>query len=516
MILVLIISLIFTMLNSLALIVYKIQQPVNTIYIGITHWYEDYFFYLSHLTQGAMGAWLTGNSFTTEAIPQTLIWWYNIILGKIVGLTGLYPWLVYDASVVILSFLYIILMYLVLQALFLNNKVRAIISLLIALVSTNFFTISTNPPAITPITYFYAYTTAFNRLGGVSHLIAQNILSLLVIYTYSQFIQSPVWKWTVLIVLSFTFLFIIAPVYFLVDTLVIFLGLVYFGNLKLFTPLLFSLATALPIVIHEKQAFSHFFYQWMRSWETSFAPVAPLTLLLSMGAVVPLVFVGLKSFFSVKSPLRIFGGLFAFAPILIYFSTLPALFKLPVFRFLQPPAYVFLGAMSYLGVIAIGNLFKKNLRAWVAAGILAGFFLLQLPPLAIELKEKISSYYLPSPLNYLNKDIYKGLASLKDKQDYRVVLATNNLEFFVPVITGLTTYSAHRTLTYDYDRKVKEVFDFYSGFMKEGQAQEFLTKNNIGYILWNKQDGPNDLNRFYPFLEVFHENPGLFIFVPKK
>ena len=84
---VIIISLFVTFLSSAKYFSQLLKVPENHVFVGMTHYYEDFFYYLDQFYQGAHGGWLTNNNFTTETLRPTFIYLNNIILGKIGGKT---------------------------------------------------------------------------------------------------------------------------------------------------------------------------------------------------------------------------------------------------------------------------------------------------------------------------------------------------------------------------------------------------------------------------------------------
>src|SRR3989304_7875146 len=169
--------------NLFQVIYHAFHRPPNSVFLGITHWYEDYFFYLSQFTQGADGAWLATNKFTTENLPPAVTWMFNVILGKVGWLVGLTPWTTNILAIFVLSVSYVWLLWAVARRLFPQKPSMAVSTLLLAILSNSFFRIETanGTAQVVPYIYFYNYTAALNRLGGVPHLIAQSLLSLLLL-----------------------------------------------------------------------------------------------------------------------------------------------------------------------------------------------------------------------------------------------------------------------------------------------------------------------------------------------
>jgi len=532
---IILLTLTFSVANIIQVPYYFYLRPPHAIYIGITHWYEDYFFYLSQLTQGAMGNWLVVNNFTTESLPPTISWTFNLLLGKIGALLTLSPWVTFDGAVFLLSILYILLVYKAIRLLFPNDRKLRLAAFLIALTCDSFFTIQAVAGKITfvPYSYFYNYTAAFNRLGGVPHLILQSILSLLMVLLFARLAEEAIHstydalKRIIRLALGSACctvaLFVINPVYVFIDGLVLAVSSILLValnrkvllSLRLFFSMLLIFLPTIPLLAIQLQTFSHPFYQYFRMWEASIPPINIPTFLLTSGILTILVPLGIAPFLKNANPLRITGAVFALLPILLYFSPLPRLLTIPSFRILQPPAYVFLAAMGIEGIRLVSHalhIIVKVRTTRVFSTLTVLVLILQLPLLWQELYAKTHDYVLNSPMNYVDHDIYDALLFLRSLPQGKNALATGNLELLVPVISGKTVYSGHRSLTYEYEQKIAHVASFYYLLYSANEAQAFLSDNNIGYILWSREYNWQRALERYPFLHIMYENPRLVLF----
>lgn len=534
-----ILSIVVSFLNILHVFYWALKTPPDKIFIGITHWYEDYFFYLSLLAQGAMGKWYLTNAYTLEKNPIGFNWLWNLLLGKLSLILSIPVWSVYDASIFIVSILYVLLLYRVLRQLFPDQREKRIGALLIALFSTNLGLLQKTSQGFSfiPITYFYAYTESLNRFGGVSHQIVQNILSLASIYIFAKLlvIAKRETKITKNFVILSTGNAIILSLLMTVSTFYVFTNLLIFCVSVLLLALLarsdlassfirhmvlglfICLAPISILTVFQWQLLSHPFWQLVRQWEATQSPTSIQTFLLSAGFIVILIPFGLKSFLSKATPLRVLGAVYAFLPIGLYFFGFAKFTQTPSFRLLQPPAYVFFAAIAIEG-IAVTTAFLRSrlslkLNGKLFYGILSLFLIFQIPGLFIELRERINEYYLNSHLNFLDRDVYNGLMVLKNQTHDKNVLAVHTLESFVPVVSGHNVYEGHATLTMDYKTKIEKTIDFYTKKMTREEGKSFLDSNNIGYVLWESRFGnPKDISSYYTFLWVLYENPKITIF----
>lgn len=513
-----------------------LKRPPGTVFIGITHWYEDYFYYLSQLTQGAHGAWLTRNMFTTEDIPPTVTWMFNVILGKVGAVLMLPPWTTYAGALFVISIGYVLLLAATAKLLFPKQRILRVTTLLLALISNSFFRIDTTGGGIrfVPFEYFYNYTKAFNRFGGVAHLLFQNVLSLSLIVLSAKLIDTMLrsdrftkqaWGLILACAVLVIILFIINPVYVFVDGLVIGLVVLFYilraGKIRSHLSRLVAFGAiftaVLPLALIQFRTFAHPFYRYFRTWEASIPTTDPITFMLATGMISLLVPFGILPYLEKASPLRLLGFVFAFLPIVLYFSPIPGLLQIPSFRILQPPAYIFLSAIGVEGLLLIArvpqSVMRLHITLWLFPVIATLTILYQVPLLWQEIQNKRYDVVLFSSLNYVDRSIYDGLTFVAAKRDNGVVLATGNLELFVPVMTNHTVFSGHRSLTWYYNEKTAQVTSFYTRRMTPDEARSFLKENAIRYVLWQKTLGTATMiSSRYPFIKEIFSNDALVVF----
>lgn len=508
----------FSSLNLFHVFYWWAQTPANTVFMGISHWYEDYFFYLSLLAQGQMGAFHLTNLYTTEPVPIGINWSINLALGMLARVTTLPVWVVYDGSIFLFSLAYIFLAYWILRRLFPTNALHRISALLIALASS------------TSVPFFYSYTPALNRLGGIAHHVAQNIMSLTAVYLFAQILDRTKTRqqlpFTPLIVLCSTLLLLFATstfyvavdmaVFLVASTLVI----VQTRSLKLtklITLIFVFLAVPLALLFQTQVALlKDPFWQFVRNWEANQPTVDFGTFFRSMGPLALLLPIGIGPFLRRGGVLRTIGAIYALGQIGLYFSPIPKWLGLPAFRILQPPAYVFFGAIAVSGFEVLAEIGRRK-RTLLFGVFVAGFLVLQIPGIVSEIQARVNSYYLNSSLNFVDRRVFEGLLYLKKLPHQKNVLAFHTLETLVPAISGHRVYAGHGTLTIDYATKIGAVAAFYSFALKEDEARRFLADNNIGFVLWQNDLGDAaTVERHYPNLARMYENPSLTIFSVKN
>lgn len=533
--------LILTVANSWHIIAPYFSTPPGRVYVGISHYHEDYFYYLSQMTQGSLGSWTVKNLYSSEPIMAVPLWWPNILLGKIQAVTGLYPWTVYDLSVFLAAGASLIVLYGVSRKLFPHDPVRRITTFVVASFTTCYYLVQRNTEGrlfINPYQFFYNYTESLNRLGGVFHLILQNILTVGVILGAAAVLTHvfvkplPVKSFAKTLAATSLLVFLlmfINPVYILVDaaavsvTAVLYLLLKRPGLKKIGTLLISSAVVGLPLLIPYAvmtRAFTDPFYQYFRWWEATVYPTNPIIFTYSMGPIIIFVILGLIPFLKKATPLKILGLVWTIVPILMYFSPLPKMLQIPHFRLLQPPVYIFLGAMAVEGMMLPGailtRLLKKNLRLPIFFLILVPYLSFQIPMIIHEINARTTNAAFTGWLNYLEPGVVEGLTWLKRQPHDGIAIGVNNMEVIIPAISGQTVYEGHHSLTFGYNEKVVTNAKFFSGQMSAQEAGEFLKGNRVGYVVWRNADGdPQFLPRAYPFLNTVYANPSMTVFAPR-
>ncbi len=526
-----------TAVNLWHVIYHAQSRPPNTVYVGISHHYEDYFYYLSQLTQGAQKSWEVKNLYTSEPIPATPLWWVNIILGKVSALLHVPVFTVYTASLFAATPLLLATLYLGSRMLFPKNTNLRLGTLLITVLATAGYRYIDG--RIDPIVYFYNYTSSLNRLGGVTHLMLQNILSLLIILYGSAIIESDkkISRNTLIVSISAFLLAFINPVYVVLDAVAISLVALTRIRRKLLTSaLIIGIPLLIPYILMQR-TFDIPFYQYFRWWESSVLRAPTYNFWHSYGILIYLLPLGVIPFLKKGGALRWTGLVWAVLPVIMYWSPIPGILHIPVFRLTQPPQYLILGAIAAEGLwilchpeLVSGSrfinwmlkrvqhdgkkIYNHNNSKIILFWLLTTLFLInQYPMLYEEVRARRDNYTLISWLNHMDKNLYEGLMTFSTMPHNQIALAFNNLELIVPAISGHTVYQAHRSLTLEYPRKIGEAATFFTMQLTPSDALSFLKTNTIGYILWRKSDGDRrEFEAYYPFLTKTYENSTLIIY----
>lgn len=117
-----------TLINSWHVISQAWINPPNHFFIGIAHYFADYFLYISQIAQGAHGwSLFARHQFTNEPMPPTWIYWFNVMLGKF----HINPFLTYDLAIIIESIIVLTLIWYMLRLALTNRTTQYIAFILL-------------------------------------------------------------------------------------------------------------------------------------------------------------------------------------------------------------------------------------------------------------------------------------------------------------------------------------------------------------------------------------------------
>lgn len=524
---------IFSILNLWHVIKFSLVRPPETVYIGVTHFHEDYFYYLSQVAQGAEGSWKTSNLFTSESVPPVSLWLPNILLGKIASVLNAYPWTIYNWALFLVSVITLFLTYLFCRRLYTGSDRLTIFkrtgAFIIAVTTSMAYSIKFDPDGIISIatkSYFYNFTASLNRIGGVFHLVLQNALSISVLLIGSDIIGLLIKKETGLKTLMRTILLsillvaltLINPVYTLINliSLAISAVILLWGkpDIRLSSKILYLALVALtPLLIPYaviRGALQNDFYRYFRSWEATIKPASTGEVIGSMGMIFYLALPGLGFYLKKLTVLRSVTLAWLLVQFILYFSPVPGYLRIPYFRLLQPPSYTVMGVAAMEILILPYHLlhrFRYAKTGIIVSAIFVGLYVsLQVPAIRSELDARLQNHILPSWLNNVERETMAGLLFLKSKPA-GLTLSIGNLELLVPVVSVKPVYVGHSSLTLDYPRKIGLAAKFFSRNMTPVEAREFLNRENIKYII-SRNDNVDSaaLSLKVPDMAVIYKN----------
>lgn len=514
--------------------------PGNTIYLGISHWYEDYLYYVSQVTQGMTGKNLVVNLYSPDAIPASINWYFNLLLGKILWFTHVSPWRIYDIALFCFVCVFLILVYKLNKTLF-KNPTLVLIATIIAISNNPFYSITTDPTGnitITPFDFFFSPGPSLNRLGGIFTHALQNSLMvgvLLLWHTFTTRIlaHTHVTKKTMGIGIALSLLFVSL---FINNA---YSAMILMGSLGLATAIL-ALKTKnkstiirafltlfgvyLPVLIPffmQMQTFSHPFFRYTIDWEKNMGHTDPKSFLMAMGLMSIFAPIGLIPFAKKhSSPLRMGILSYCLVSVGLYFSPIPPLIGAMYTRIPTPLLWVCFASFAAVGLWTLSSLIVKilptKLRPFILPILVSLYIGFQIPPLYREVTTRITDARSWWYVNYADKHLLTGLTMVKNNPSLSLGIAPLPTALLVPVMTGKTVFVAHRTLSTQVPERVTLIDNFYRLNMPADAGKQFLSENHIDFVVFQGADQPTRIMmEAYPFLTPFYTSPTATIFTVK-
>lgn len=481
----------FSSLNSINFFSGLLNQKPGEVYLGTTHYYEDYFFYLNHFFQGARGTWLAANRYTTEPTTPSILFWPNVLLGKLGGFFGLSPMLSYNLSIIIITIMILITIYGIFRKVFSTSTHRALIGFLFATTATslmNYIRVD-GTPMWYPFQLWKTPNFALDRLGGVPHQLVQTLLFLLLVSVWF-FGSKKLLRGLVLIILLST----LNPV---MSAMFLVAAWMSAPSFKLILPSIGFLVIAWYFqILTNSQP-----HVQSKLWEASQqVTTTPLFLLLSIGPISMLGLLGVVKGIGEKKPIMLFGIILLAMNYFLFFTDIPRLIGISNSRVLFPAMYLFWGMLAAEGIFFI----KKKFSILYSLFFIL-YSLLTIPTLYWEIQQKL--IVKPEeriPLLYLPSGIYKRftrLATLGSPNDVVLANPMTHLDAMIPALTGHTTYTGHPFATINSNQKRALASKFFQKQMSAEVAQAWLGKNHIRFVFFTELDGDkNQFQQAYPFI----------------
>lgn len=506
------------------LIQWAVHKP-GEIFTGIAHYFIDYFFYISHIVQGSNGAWFfTKHMYTNELLTPTWIYWFYTMLGKMSAI-GVNPFVVYNASIVVLCALLLAVWWYVIRAVLPKRPLSQLIAFLFLSTASNFPDLGA---------FWFSPTPALNRLGGVPHQIFQSILLLLVLIFLTKAIPSDNhhsrFMRSACLVLLTVISFVAAtasPIQMLliVASAGIYVAIIELRSHKILPYLIPVILTALPALLGAYLTNTEFARQQVlvvaKQWENSQNVSVSLWLfVLAVGPISLCIPFGIKQYVHKISPLGMLLGIFSVLSVAVFFSPLPKLMGTASVRWLSPASYGALPILAALGLHEISLIIRrfatpKTPTLGITFVLLILYLLLTIPSLTDQIQARLNplqSDRIIRSLNHIPTPMMEAFAAIAHDSDTGVVLTDPTLTYdtVIPVFTGKQSFTGQPVHTLYPQVKEQLRIRFFEGAMSEPEARQFVTDHNIRYILAASRN--TRTRRSHAFMKQIFQNDAATVF----
>lgn len=532
---------VFTISNSLHVLLEWRKNKPEQVFHAIAHSYPDYFIYLSHIAQGATGKlFFTDHQFTNETLAPTSIYWFYSVLGFIGNMFHLPPPWIYNLSLLFLSAMVMLLWYLFCRLLYPTNRMYRLLTFLVIVSASPFINIEkllSRGLVEFPQYLWFSPAPAFNRLGGVPHQILQTILLLMVLIGFSKMLS--VKRYTPKTIGSLFLLMTLSLIATSSHPLQMALLLVSIGAFEMLTmwrekyidikrliPVVACGVVSLPVSILINHEFTTPIYTVAKQWEMlQYSPTGLFFWVSAIGPIIILVPFGIWPFIKKSDPLRTIYLIYGMLCFALYNSPIPKIMEIVPQRFLHPASYALLPILAVSGFFAILHaLSKMGKRQKIFRFLYPSFFILTIiiylaytmPANIAQITLRINdpNITLAAFLNHTPIDVIKGLTAIKTikpNTKLNVIMPEESLgiDLLIPLHTGYKSFLGQSTHTLYPDVKNTLRRQFFSETMTEKEALQFLTNHSIGIIITT----PNSpLLKHYPFLTKTFSNNSLTIY----
>lgn len=517
------------------------NNPHDRLYIWIAHYYADYFLYVSQIAQGIRGNWIISSSmYTNEPIPDTWVYWPNVLIGKIGSGVTTSPFILYTLSLVLFVSVLLFLLYTLTRLIFPKQPHIQRIAFLFCTTASNFIHIpallSRGEFSLTHQMWF-SPTPALNRFGGVPHQTLQTILLLCVIllsarlFIFPQRLKQGVPIYLLFIIMCF-FAATVSPIQMLlVSSAIVFTLVVFKPNLQSIIPVTLGLLAAATGAYMVNNAFDQSpLYTVAKAWEAAQGVTASgIGLLLAMGPISVLLPFGVYAFLKKLSPLRLIlfsYGLISFAA---FVSPIPHILTTSPTRWIHPASFVIWYCIAALGTIELSTLFSRvytsidtkriRISHICSSMLIVTYILITLPAIITQVRArstKEAASILYSDVNHVPLPIISALSTLEILPNTGVVLTDPTLPYdaLVPIFTGKRSFTGHPVHTLFPQVKEQLRQQFFSGTMNEQTAKQFLTDHSIHYVIASAPAAR--ILPSYSFLTSSYYNEAITIYETKK
>jgi len=508
------ISLMAGVINILHIIIGAAKTQPGFTYLGVGHFYLDYFEYLQQIVQGMRGRWSVINQFTINDPTQTIFGWEQyLLIGKWGKIFNFSPIFTYWFSVFILTFILSFLIFLIIKEIlkeysFVIQFFSFVLTLLIAPLVK--ITWEMGKIKIIPFDFWYAPISFFHRFGGIPHHLLASILTILVMILTAQLLERKKIELkkfglkTSLIILILAALLTFAP-FQVINLMSAIVFVTIINQIRLFRlntwflPILVIVVIfPLALVIKHSHDLSPLFIRAI-AWEKIQQHHPPLLLILAtVGPIIFFVPFGLKTYFKKITQLKlllfayfIFSYTYFFSPLAEFFGT----FNL---RFLTPVVYVFYGVVGFLGVM---NFVKIIETGWIRKMIITLIFVY-----CFTIQIIIFSSFSVDRLSYIPNGVMEAFTFLNKQKDNKSVLTAPDMSLGVilPSYADKNVYLGRTIFTPDFENKSNISDRFFKGVMSIEEANVLLKENNIGYVILTSMENylPGSLKN-YSLKEIY-------------
>ncbi len=532
-------------LNLTPLILQTRHAPAGRTFGLIHNNVQDFYFYQALMNEGANGAWLTSDPYTSEPHQPSIIFSYFLWLGKLSKLFNLSFALTYHLIRIIISFLFLFFIFYLLYFISVPHPRLTYIFFLFAAPFMHTINDYGTLKSV-PFMNWWNGIDPIRRAAFLPHHMFGGLLLVLSIILIFQYIKTPASLarpgLLKLILLGALMAFVHTPSL-LILLLVLPATMIFFtvinglsrtlkwemGNGKLenemgsgkknltshfniphlkshFTLLLLYWITGLFfLIIMILQTKSGFPWSQYIDWEKNLQFPLERELIGALGMLFPFSLIGIYN--AIKS--KKFENIFIVCWLVMPFLFIPIAPKLNLsnIRLIQGIPYLPLAILAIIGIKTVENFLKKfsNFKFQISNLFVYLFICLfvyfTLPTLQWSLKDQIREFMPVYGNVYLDNRLFDAFAFIKNNFPAKTItLSSFYAGNYLPVYTDTVSFTGHFGYTYNWQEKEKKMQKFFEGKMSVEEAKNFLVNNKITLVFQGPEEKPLYKDYLYPGL----------------
>lgn len=523
---VIIISILAGLSANLTYLLYASNTPKHTVNLGVTHYWDDYMFYIAQFFQGAHGSLVDRYPFTEEYLAPTINRWSNMLFGAIGSLFGLRPTDSYNISVILLVIVICLCVYILFKKLC-SPASLALPAFIFFIFSTSLINkLPTGPVQYFPFVLWATPHLLFTRFGAAPHYLMQTVLFCVLLFML--FAKKPTLPKSMrrcIAVLSICLLTILHPVMSIIVIGSYWVTVVFWkqdGD-KLTT--LGMTVTGLLSALFMYKTLSIPPYTYATGWESQQQVTTTLLFLLaSIGPVVPFALTGILSTVRSFKPIERFGAFLIIACYATFLSPLPKLVGISNIRFLFPGLYIFIAWFAAVGVTIAASYGTKLLhikKQWIETLLIVVFLLASAPTVMWELQQKIPKPEIYADVLYFmpvsTYNAFTVLAKTGKASDVVLGNPGSHIGMLIPALSGHKTVFSTELATLDAAAKRTEILGIYTQRIPPDEARQWFRAHHVAYMVCTINCGDcGAIEKTYPFISVIFKTETARIYSVQK
>ncbi|MBI5613641.1 hypothetical protein HY947_01845 [Candidatus Gottesmanbacteria bacterium] len=462
--------------------------PKGFVFLGVTHYAYDYFYYLSHMAQGASHLFFSTNLHSGEMQVYTYIGWVYVLWGKLFSIFGIFQTVGYQLASFFMMLLFLFILYKFLQSVFLDSWTKRVGAFFLFLFSNALITFQNGH-----LTFFDTWSnigTPFIRLEMVPHhLLTQTLLVASLFLVFSR--RSKLIAFSCqLLAISFLLSTLQPLQWALMGGSIGIISFLLKPSLKSLLPGILWILAGLPSVLTFRALFQTQPYVNTMTWEAAQQQVYSLIDFFTYNGIVAILgSIGLPFILRKHTKPLTLLLFYSFLSITLFFSPLPQYFSLLNIRFLSSlPTLLF--AVSTVELFSFQlSAFSRKIKInssllvivyWIL-GIGSIAFLA--PPLFFQMKQRLD-YDVNNAYFYVSKGAYDALVYAPKVSTIDDVFLVQ-WPFSAPFtgLSGRREYDSNFLATINIKVKEPKARAFFEGKMREEEMRSFLKENRITRII---------------------------------